>query len=161
MIVVSDTSPLNYLVLIDAIDLLPRLFGEVYVPPAVIEELAHSRTPDVVKEWIQSSPAWLRIQPPAADHRFTDGLGPGETAAIALAIELGASAVLIDEKAGRRIAKAQGLATLGTITVLELGAEQQLIDLNAAIVALSQTTFHITDELLDAALARDAARKRG
>jgi predicted nucleic acid-binding protein len=83
MIVVSDTSPLNYLILIDG------------------------RTPEVVKEWIQSTPPWLRIHPPASDHRFVGSLGPGEAAAIALAIELGAAAVLIDEKAGRRIANWQ------------------------------------------------------
>ncbi len=44
MIVVSDTSPLNYLVLIGAIDVLPKLFGEVYAPPAVIQEFQHPRT---------------------------------------------------------------------------------------------------------------------
>ena len=46
MIVVSDTSPLNYLVLIGAIDVLPQLFGEVYVPPRVMQELQRSRTPE-------------------------------------------------------------------------------------------------------------------
>ena len=157
MIVVSDTSPLNYLVLIDAIDLLPRLFGEVYVPPAVIEELAQSRTPDVVKEWIQSSPAWLRIQPPAADHRFTDGLGRGDSTGDRIG-----GIGRIDRRESRS-AHRQGprAGNAGHDHGARIGAEQQLIDLNAAIVALSQTTFHITDELLDAALARDAARKRG
>ena len=45
MIVVADTSPLNYLVLIDAIDVLPSLFGEVYAPPEVIRELADLLAP--------------------------------------------------------------------------------------------------------------------
>jgi len=65
MIVVSDTSPLNYLVLVGAIDVLPKLFGEVYVPLAVIQELQHPRTPVPVKQWAQSPPDWLRI----ANHR--------------------------------------------------------------------------------------------
>ena len=39
MIVVSDTSPLNYLVLIEEVEVLPAVFGRVVVPPAVVEEL--------------------------------------------------------------------------------------------------------------------------
>ncbi len=49
MIVVSDTSPLNYLVLVDAVYVLPEPYGEVIVPPAVREELHHPRTPDAVR----------------------------------------------------------------------------------------------------------------
>ena len=161
MIVVSDTSPLNYLVLVGAIDVLPKLFREVYVPPAVIDELRHPRTPEPVARWLQSPPAWLRISAPSAESPLVAGLDPGEAQAISLAIELRAAAVLIDEQAGRRIAKAQGLTTLGTITVLELAAEQELLDLNVAFESLQRTTFHVTQELLEAALARHAARKGG
>jgi predicted nucleic acid-binding protein len=56
MIVVSDTSPLNYLVLIGEVDLLPKLFAKVYIPPSVIEELTRLKTPDVVRTWAQSPP---------------------------------------------------------------------------------------------------------
>jgi len=42
MIVVADTSPVNYLVLIDEIDLLPIIFGKVLIPEAVMEELQHT-----------------------------------------------------------------------------------------------------------------------
>ena len=107
MIVVSDTSPLNYLVLMGAIDVLPKLFGEVYVPLAVIQELQHPRTPEPVKQWAQSPPEWLRIREPSAETSNAAGLDPGEAQAIALAIEIHADAVLIDEKLGRRIAKSQ------------------------------------------------------
>jgi predicted nucleic acid-binding protein len=67
--------------------------------------------------------------------------------------------VLIDEAMGRRVAQRQGLATLGTITVLELAAEQDLVELTVAFESLQQTTFHVTQDLLDAALERYAARK--
>jgi predicted nucleic acid-binding protein len=45
MIVVSDTTPLNYLILIGAAHVLPELFGRVYAPTAVIKELSHARSP--------------------------------------------------------------------------------------------------------------------
>jgi predicted nucleic acid-binding protein len=87
-------------------------------------------------------------------------LDPGESDAIALALELQAPAILIDENRGRRAAKERGLATLGTITVLELAAEQGLLDLKAALNALEGTSFHVTRPLIEAALKRDAARRR-
>lgn len=49
MIVVSDTSPLNYLVLIYEIEVLPKLFEQVYIPPSVIVELTRLKTPDPVR----------------------------------------------------------------------------------------------------------------
>jgi predicted nucleic acid-binding protein len=160
MIVVSDTSPLNYLVLLGAVDVLPKLFGQVHAPPAVIQELQQPRTPTSVLQWAQSPPTWLNISVPSAATSVAAGLDPGEAEAIALAVELAADAVLIDEKVGRRIAQSQGLATFGTVTVLELAAEAELIDLQSALNRLEQTSFYITKSIIDAALQRHTARKQ-
>jgi len=160
MIVVSDTSPLKYLILIGAIDVLPKLFGEVFVPLAVIRELQHPRTPAPVKQWVDAVPEWLRIQEPTVESPIAAGIDPGEAQAIALALQLRADALLIDEKLGRRIPKEHGFATLGTVTVLELAADRDLLDLRIAFESLKRTTFHITSELLKAALDRHAAQKR-
>jgi predicted nucleic acid-binding protein len=160
MIVVSDTSPLNYLVLIGAIDVLPTLFGEVHVPTAVMNELQHQRTPELVKKWSLAPPSWVLVSPPTSKHSNVELLDPGEAEAIALATELGAAAILIDEKNGRRVAHSRGLKTLGTITVLELAAEKELLDLQATLATLRQTTFHISDELIESALQRDIVRRR-
>jgi predicted nucleic acid-binding protein len=159
MIVVSDTSPLNYLILLDAVDVLPKLFGQVHCPGAVVTELSHPRAPERVKDWILRPPAWLIVGNPKSK---LDGaaLDPGEAEAIALAIELGADGVLIDDKRGRRVAQSHGLRTLGTITVLELAAEVGFVELKSALGALQQTNFQITQSLIDAALARDAERRR-
>ena len=46
MIVVSDTTPPNYLILIDSVHVLPTLFGRVYAPSAVMQELSHPKTPE-------------------------------------------------------------------------------------------------------------------
>ena len=67
-IVVADTFPLNYLVLINAVDLLPRLFSEVLIPTAVAAELSRPETPQSVRAWIAASPQWLRIKAPRITH---------------------------------------------------------------------------------------------
>ena len=84
MIVVSDTSPLNYLVLLGADHVLPTLFGRVLVPPAVLMEMQHAKAPPPVSAWATQPPAWLEIQAPVTIPHFS-GLGAGESAAIALA----------------------------------------------------------------------------
>ena len=109
MIVVSDTTPLNYLVLIEAIDLLPKLFNEVYVPAAVIRELSHASTPDRVRSWAARPPKWLTVRSPSSHLPSTAKLDAGEADAISLAKEICAPAILIDEKLGRSVAMAEGL----------------------------------------------------
>ena len=64
MLVVSDTSPLNYLVLIQQAILLPALYGRVIIPSAVYEELQRSQTPAEVRQWVVHPPAWLTVQQP-------------------------------------------------------------------------------------------------
>ncbi len=159
MIVVSDTSPLNYLVLIEHAQVLPLLFGRVVAPPAVIAELQHPGAPAVVRVWAADPPAWLDIRPPARIDPSL-GLGIGETQAISLAHELHADAVLIDERRALTIARKAGLFVTGTLGVLEIAAEQGLIDLVQAVVALKQTTFRVSEEVLDGVLQRDADRRR-
>lgn len=62
-LVVADTGPLNYLVLIEAIDVLPRLFEQILVPAAVYDELAHADAPVPVRAFIAQKPAWLEVRP--------------------------------------------------------------------------------------------------
>jgi predicted nucleic acid-binding protein len=158
MIVVSDTSPLNYLVLIDYAHLLPAIFGQVFTAPAVLVELAHERTPDVVRTWAATPPPWLVVQEPS-NPGSPSLLGPGETAAIALAEELHADWLLIDERDGRDEARRRGLKVIGTLAVLDQGAERNLIDLPQALERLKNTNFFVADKLLEEILRRDQERK--
>ena len=160
MIVVSDTSPLNYLVLIHAVNVLPDLFTQVFVPTQVMSELRRTKTPDIVKLWASTPPSWLQVRTPVLTVQTSIPLDPGETQAIALAKELKADAILIDERKGRAVAAQQGLLAIGTITVLELAASHNLLNLKTAFQALQQTTFHLSNELLQNALDRDAIRRR-
>jgi predicted nucleic acid-binding protein len=61
MIVVSDTSPVCYLVLIDGIDLLQNLYGRVIIPQAVYKELTAVRSPVKVQAWIAQHPKWIEV----------------------------------------------------------------------------------------------------
>lgn len=58
-IVVADTGPINYLLLIDKIDLLPQLFQSITIPDMVCAELASAAAPPIVRGWIAKPPPWL------------------------------------------------------------------------------------------------------
>jgi predicted nucleic acid-binding protein len=64
--VVADATLLRYLIEIQAIDMLPRLFGRIITPPAVIQELQHTNTPPLVRIWIASPPPWVVVQAPSS-----------------------------------------------------------------------------------------------
>lgn len=59
MLVVSDASPLRYLILAGAADALPKLFARVVAPPEVIAELSRTKTPDAFRSWVSVRPVWL------------------------------------------------------------------------------------------------------
>jgi predicted nucleic acid-binding protein len=159
VIVLSDTSPLNYLILIGHVDKLPALFNELIIPQAVADELAHPRAPDIVRQWIGSLPAWCQVRT-VTQLDLTIPLGKGEREAICLATELHADLLLADDRLARNYAERQGLRVAGTLNVLEVAAERNLLELPKAIAQLRQTNFHIAEELVARALAADAERNR-
>ena len=154
MIIVSDTSPINYLVLIGEIELLPKLFGKVVIPQAVLDELKQAGTPEMVKNWIASNPQWLETQNATMiDQTIT--LGAGEREAISLAKELNADLVLIDDRKARKAAMTRGLNVAGTINILESAAKRVLVNLSQAFQKLEQTNFRIAPDLLTEILKRN------
>lgn len=160
MIVVADASPLRYLILIEHVHVLPALYGRVVVPPAVIQELDRERTPDLVRSWLLSKPEWLHVQGPRQPlSSVRDVLGPGEREAIAIAAELSADVLLMDDRAARIEARRLNLAVLGTLRVLADAAEHGFADLAVAFNRLRQTNFRASDELMQGLLARDAKRR--
>lgn len=161
MIVVSDTTPLHYLILIDAAHVLPPIFGRVYAPRAVMGELTHANAPEVVRAWAGSPPAWLTVQDPERLDP-TIGLGPGEVAAISLALELKAGRILIDERKGYKAARTRGLLTSTTLGVIEEASFRNLIEFEATIDRLVRTTnFYLSDEVLEEYKRQVRARRIG
>jgi len=159
MIVVADTTPLNYLILIRHVDLLPLLFGRVMIPPAVFAELQDPETPELVASWLAGSPSWLQVQP--LHSRPDPALGyldPGEREAIALAEETKADQILLDEIDARQEAARRKLPFIGTLGVVRRAARLDLIDLPSALAQLQQTTFYVDPELIRSLLDEDAQR---
>jgi predicted nucleic acid-binding protein len=167
MLVIADTSPLNYLILIDACELLPRLYQRVVLPQAAWGELQHPGAPVAVSKWANALPTWIEIRQAPEASRLEDpglaSLGSGEREAIALA-ELYRSEtevlLLLDEEAARKQAAARQLAATGTLGVLKSAAEQGWIDLAQSLERLRQTNFRVSDELLHNLLNEHARRKQ-
>jgi predicted nucleic acid-binding protein len=151
-LVIADTGPVNYLILIGHIDPLPRIFQRVILPAAVKQELHDIDAPGAVRAWIGSPPAWLEIVETPAPGPTT--LDEGEAAVIALAISLHADLVLIDERRGVKVARDQGLRVTGTLGLLEIAAQSGLVDFTEAARRLRLTTFRISETLLETMLRK-------
>src|SRR5690348_9376816 len=126
MLVVADSSPLIVLINIGHIDVLPALFGDVVIPPEVAVELSQPNRPAAVRDFAANRPPWLIERIPTQIESIPS-LHAGELAAISLAGELRADLLLIDEIAGRKAAVERGIPITGTIGVLELGADRELL----------------------------------
>jgi predicted nucleic acid-binding protein len=161
MIVISDTTPLRYLIEIEEVQVLERLFGKIIIPQKVFSELQGINTPLKVIAWIQTLPAWLEVR--QADISFFTPrklIQDGEREAIALAVQLQADALLSDDGDAIKEARRLNLSTIRLFTILESAAENNLLDLAEAVEKMKRTTFRFPPvELVDAMLERDRQRK--
>lgn len=158
-VVVADTTPLNYLIIIGRVEILASLFGEVLIPEAVLDELRHPNAPAAVSQWLSELPEWVRATPV---HHLdkTMHLGKGENEAISLALELRVKVVLMDERLGRGAAQERGLVPIGTLNLIDLADEQGITDGVTALNDLRQTTFRADSQLLGRFEAQMEARRQ-
>ena len=121
MIVISDTSAISALLLVEKSDLLKVLFGEVLIPEAVAKELKiyHNRLPSFVSV--------CPVQDKQAAESFKVILDNGESEAIQLSIEQPNSLLLMDETLGRKIAKQENLKVVGLMGVLLMAKAKGLL----------------------------------
>ena len=159
MIVVADTSPINYLVLLGHIEVLPKIYGEVLIPQSVLDELRDIDAPVEVRAWLSAPPAWLRISSITGQtDTLLDLLDRGERDAILLAESVKADRLIIDDLDGRREAVNRKLPVIGTLGVLAEAARRNLLDLSQALAALQATNFHVAPALIQLLLANEAKR---
>lgn len=98
--------------LIGQIDLLRLLYARILVPPVVLAELKHPAAPKPVQDWAVTVPDWVEVLSPKSS-LVLGQLDLGESEAIALAAEVHADVVLMDEQAGRQEAVRRGLKVCG------------------------------------------------
>ncbi len=146
---ISNTSPLLYLYRIGLIDRLSEIFGEVWTPEAVKVELmvGDKRGYDVPK---LSDFSWIRIINPVAQPSewFSLDLGPGELAAMSLAVENSHCIVLLDDMLARRTAHAAGLEVWGTLKVLlEIKRQGFINTVEPYLNRLTDAGMWVTDDV--------------
>jgi len=155
MTYVTDTSPVRALHCLGRVDLLGDLYELVFVPPAVVGELGRATRTSPAIDVIQFP--WLRIEAPRdlsrVKHAWPD-LDAGETEAIALALELNATLLLIDERKGDRCARRLGLTTIGILGVLLEARRRSRVD---AVLPLVDRLVAELDFFVSPALRREIA----
>jgi predicted nucleic acid-binding protein len=151
MIVVADTPPINYLILIDRICILETLYTRILVPHAVHDELLRSKAPAPVRAWALNPPSWLELLTPSTTPTtLLSKLDLGEAEAIALAEQLRADWLLIDEADGRDEATRRGLRTIGTLGILRDAHRAGLLNFSDEVIRLRKNGFYIGQALIDA-----------
>jgi len=151
---VSNTSPILNLAIVDQLDLLRQQFGQIQIPPAVINELKIDEDrpgSQAIQAAITS--AWIQVQPVSNQslvQLLRQSLDSGEAEAIALALELPAEWILLDERDGRKVAKSFGLQVTGILGILLRARESGMLSsLQPVIEDLTQKAgFRTAPELL-------------
>ena len=137
MTVVSNTSPLRYLVAAGHADLLAKLFGTILIPTAVEREILDPHAPLSVQHWMAQRPTWLKVREvqTAPDAELIGQLDPGEAEAIQLAQELHTDALIMDERRGRQVAAGRGITVIGVLGILRESYRRGFIDNPIALAA--------------------------
>lgn len=157
ILIVADTGPINYLIQIGEIEVLPRLVDKVVLPSQVQTELLHEGAPAGVRAWAVNPPRWLEVRSATQTIEEPD-ISATDREGIALARELNAAFLLMDDSQARRCAARLGVKTMGTLGLLEAAAAHGMIPLRATLEKLRATSCFLSDELIEAVLKRDKER---
>lgn len=129
MRVVSNTSPLSNLAVIGELNLLQKIYSKILIPPTVYDELMRFQEIQLVISTVIET-GWLEVRTPQniqMIQTLNQFLDPGEAAAIALAVDISADRLLIDERLGRSIASQYSLKIRGILGILLNAKRQGLI----------------------------------
>lgn len=147
--VISNTSPLLYLYQIGGLDWFPKLFNDIWIPNAVVNELKEGQR----KGYDVPNPKnyrWLQIVEPHSmpSEWLSLDLGSGELAAMALALENPSRIILLDDALARRTAQAAGLTIWGTLKVLlEVKRQSLLKSIEPVIDRLAEKGMWLSDDI--------------
>jgi predicted nucleic acid-binding protein len=158
-VVVSDASVLICLGAVNLLDLLKTLYAEIVVPNAVLQEVlvAASSRPGAQETAQAIQDGWIKVQKPSNAALVTSlqaTLDSGEAEAIALASELHAALILMDESAGRSVVKRLGMRVVGTLGVLLRAKQTGALPALKPVLdrLMNQYRFRLSRKLYDDAL---------
>ncbi|WP_461834793.1 hypothetical protein [Desulfothermus sp.] len=153
MKVVVNSTPLIALSLVNKLSILKELFDEVIIPCSVFEEITIFGKGKVGSKEVKAAD-WLTILSPQEKEiipSFLLGLDKGELDVILLAKEIDADMVLIDEKAGRKVAKAIKVKVKGTLGLLLMAYHKCIINKTEAeniLKKLDESFLRISPNLI-------------
>ncbi len=156
MIVISDASPIINLAIINKLEILHALYGEIYIAQAVYHEISLKGIGQPGYDVIDQLP-WIHVEN-ISNNNFAEALklelDDGEAESIALAIELKADLLLIDERKGRNISDKFGLKYIGLLGCLIEAKHQKKIESIKPILdaLINQAGFWISSALYDRVL---------
>ena len=101
------------------------------------------------RNWATNPPPWVEVLSPKSGFILVQ-LDPGESEAIALASEVHADILLIDEQAGRQVAVRTGLKVAGTLSVLDEAEQAGLVDFDGVVAEPQKTSFRVSRAVLSA-----------
>lgn len=151
-IVVIDSSPLIGLAIVDGLQWLPTIFGSVFLPESVrYEVLPGKSAPGEEAIKLAIDKGWLTIWTEPIKPLLDIDLDAGETDCINIALSHSAKVLLImDERAGRAVAKEKGLRVTGTAAIIGLAKKQGLIpSARAAFERLHNSDFRISATVIN------------
>lgn len=151
MIVVSNTSPITNLAAVGQLNLLQQLYGTIIIPQAVYQELTSAGDTIPGATEVQTF-NWIQVQQVTNRtlvNSLLNQLHQGESEAIALAIELQADWLLIDEELGRKVAANNQLKFIGILGVLIEAKQRGLIPSVKSVLdnLINQAEFWVTEAL--------------
>ncbi len=156
MIVVSDASPLIALGAAGEIWLLHEMYGEVLVPEQVFTEATADDRPGALAiraaDWIRT----VRVRDTGLVEILGELVDRGEAEAIALALEMKADALLMDERRARTLAERHGLPVTGVLAILLAAKSRRLLDEVGPVLGrmISTVAFRISPALHEATLRK-------
>lgn len=153
MIVIADSSALVALSICQALPVIESLFGEVFVPDSVYQEVTIKGKPEAkaLKEFLNSRTKSVKLENYSIKNKVN--LGSGELDAIALYMSLSAELLIIDDAKAKKVAYANGLEVMGSIGVLLLAKEQGLIKkIKPLLELLDASNIHLSQKMIDKAL---------
>jgi predicted nucleic acid-binding protein len=145
--VISNSSPLIALTQIGRLNVLGRLYSEIFIPPAVASE---------VEPTVRKLPDWISVKQlllPRNPDLVGGSIGPGEHEVISLGVELQADRLILDERPARRLAVSLGLSVIGTVGLLLAGKERGLFSkIKPELDRLVAARFFMDEELYNRVL---------